>query len=154
MTLTNSLEPLLDLTLLLPLGLLVLMMVFMWRSNKKRTAQQQELRSKIQPGAEVMTQSGIFGTLISVDEDSNIASVETSPGVLIRVHNATIAHVVEPTVAVPDDASALTGEADLGRDSVHEDATSADGTTSTAAEEHTERAADDGDNTNDDRPKA
>lgn len=85
------------------------MMIFMWRSNKKRTAQQQEMRSKILPGVEVMTQAGIFGTLVEVDEADNVATIETSPGVLIRVHNQTIAHVVEPKIDVPDDASELTG---------------------------------------------
>ncbi|KAB1644054.1 preprotein translocase subunit YajC [Gulosibacter chungangensis] len=136
-----------DLTLLLPLALLVLMMVFMWRSNKKRTAQQQELRAKIQPGVEVMTQSGIFGTLISVDEDSNVATVETSPGVVLRVHKATIANVVEPAVEVPNDASALTGDA-------VEDSTIADSKdVDTNATDAHESNADD-DNSNEDRPKA
>lgn len=133
-----------DLTLLLPLGLLVLMMIFMWRSNKKRTTAQQELRSKIQPGAEIMTQSGIFGTLLSVDEATNVATVETSPGVLIRVHNQTIAHVVEPTIDVPNDASALTGDTD-------EDVTKNDFNDSADSADNTDT---DGDISNDDRPKA
>lgn len=133
-----------DLTLLLPLGLLVLMMIFMWRSNKKRTTAQQELRSKIQPGAEIMTQSGIFGTLLSVDEATNVATVETSPGVLIRVHNQTIAHVVEPTMDVPNDASALTGDTD-------EDVTKNDFNDSADSADNTDT---DGDISNDDRPKA
>ncbi|MGO1544861.1 MAG: preprotein translocase subunit YajC [Gulosibacter sp.] len=142
-----------ELSLLLPLGLLVLMMVFMWRSNKKRTAQQQELRSKIQPGAEVMTQAGIYGTLVSVDEAANVATLETSPGTVLRVHSATIAHVVEPTVDVPDDASALTG------DTVDEDdrVTSADDAVvedASANDPADTELNDEGDNSNDDRPKA
>lgn len=142
-----------DLTLLLPLGLLVIMMVFMWRSNKKRTAQQQELRSKIQPGVEIMTQSGIYGTLISVDEASNVATVETSPGVLIRVHNATIAHVVEPTVEVPNDASSLTGDVNesTSTDAFKAEAESAsdDASSTEANESNTDTDGDDND-----RPKA
>lgn len=146
-----------DLTLLLPLGLLVLMMIFMWRSNKKRTAQQQELRAKIQPGAEIMTQSGIFGTLISNDGDDNVATIETSPGTVIRVHSATIAHVVEPTVEVPDDASALTGDEDDDRDSASaaEQRNTTGEPTSTTSEEGAANPADrDGDDSTDDRPKA
>lgn len=138
-----------DLTLLLPLALLVLMMVFMWRSNKKRTAQQQELRAKIQPGVEVMTQSGIFGTLISVDDATNVATVETSPGVLLRVHKATIANVVEPAVEVPNDASALTG--DVVDDNTVTDTNSNTGD-SNAADANESNGNDD--NSNDDRPKA
>ncbi|MDJ1371043.1 preprotein translocase subunit YajC [Gulosibacter molinativorax] len=129
------------------------MMVFMWRSNKKRTAQQQELRAKIQPGAEVMTQSGIFGTLLSVDEASNVATLETSPGVEIRVHSQTIAHVVEPKIEVPDDASELTGDTELTGTEPSIDETDVRDTD--VRENDANDANDnDGDTSNDERPKA
>ncbi|MDP3209831.1 MAG: preprotein translocase subunit YajC, partial [Rhodoglobus sp.] len=60
----------------------------------KRKAQQEELQAKIQPGAEIMTNFGLFGTLKSVDELSNVAEIETSPGNVVRVHRQTIAKVV------------------------------------------------------------
>ncbi|WP_181064256.1 preprotein translocase subunit YajC [Pseudoclavibacter sp. AY1F1] len=94
-----------DLTLLLPLVLLGVMIFFMWRSNKKRSAQQQEMRSSAVIGADVMTQSGVYGTIVDIDEDNNITTIESEPGTRLRVHSMTIANILTP--AVPDDASAL-----------------------------------------------
>lgn len=94
-----------DPMLLLPLVLLGAMLFFMWRGNKKRAAQQQEMRTQMVVGADVMTQAGIFGTIVDQDTDNNVTTIETTPGVLVRVHSATVINVVTPTV--PDDASAL-----------------------------------------------
>ena len=97
-----------DPMLLIPLVLLGVMLIFMWRGNKKRAAQQSELREQMVVGAEVMTQAGIYGTIIEQDQDNNVTTIETTPGVQLRVHPATIVNVVSPTV--PDDASALTSD--------------------------------------------
>ncbi len=88
----------------LTIGMLVILAVlifFMFRNSRKRRAQQEELQSKMQPGAEVMTNFGLFGTLKSVDELSNQAELELSPGVVVRVHRQTLAKVVEPTEIQP-----------------------------------------------------
>jgi preprotein translocase subunit YajC len=66
----------------------------MFRNSRKRKQQQEELKSQIVPGVEIMTNFGMFGTLKSVDEISNVAEVETSPGNVMRVHRQTIARVV------------------------------------------------------------
>jgi len=92
-----------DPTLLLLGGLLVVMIFFTWRSSRKRRADAEEMQSKLQPGAEVMTQHGIFGTLISIDDDSNEAVIESTPGTQLRVHRQTISRVVEPEVEDVDD---------------------------------------------------
>lgn len=97
-----------DPMLILPLILLAVMLVFMWRSNKKRQAQASEMKSKAVVGAEVMTQAGIFGTIVDIDEPNNVTTIETTPGTQVRVHSATVLNVVTPTV--PDDASALMAE--------------------------------------------
>lgn len=86
-----------DPLLILLFGLLVVMIFFTWRNSRKRKADAEEMQNKLVPGAEIMTQHGIFGTLISVDEDKNEAIVETTPGTQLRVHRQTIARVVEPT---------------------------------------------------------
>jgi preprotein translocase subunit YajC len=69
---------------------------FMFRNSRKRKRMQEELQSKIQTGAEIMTNFGLFGTLVSVDTVTNVAEVETSPGVIVRVHRQTITRVVDP----------------------------------------------------------
>ncbi|TAL44024.1 MAG: preprotein translocase subunit YajC, partial [Salinibacterium sp.] len=81
----------------LQIALLALAVVFffmMFRSSRRRRAQQDELLSKVAPGVEVMTNFGLFGTLKSVDEVTNVAEIETSPGVIVRVHRQTIAKVM------------------------------------------------------------
>jgi preprotein translocase subunit YajC len=84
----------------LTIGMLVVLAVlvfFMFRNSRKRKAQQEEMREQIVPGAEVMTNFGLYGTLRSIDPISNVAELEVTPGTIVRVHNQTIAKVVTPT---------------------------------------------------------
>jgi preprotein translocase subunit YajC len=76
------------------LAILAVLVFFMFRNSRKRKQQQEELQAQIQPGAEIMTNFGLFGTLKSIDEISNVAEVETSPGIVVRVHRQTIARVI------------------------------------------------------------
>lgn len=85
-----------DFTLILLAGLLVVMIFFTWRSSRKRKADAEEMQTKLQPGAEIMTQHGIFGTLISLDDEKNEAIVETTPGTRLRVHRQVIVRVIDP----------------------------------------------------------
>jgi preprotein translocase subunit YajC len=78
-------------------ALIAVFIVFMIFSSRRRRRATEELRAKIQPGAEIMTSFGLYGTLVSVDEDRNEAIVEVQPGVTIRVHSQTIAKVVDET---------------------------------------------------------
>ncbi|QNO36407.1 preprotein translocase subunit YajC [Protaetiibacter sp. SSC-01] len=100
-----------DYTLILLAGLLVVMIFFTWRSSKKRKAEAETLQTKLVPGAEVMTQHGIFGTLVSIDDDSNEAVIETTPGTKLRLHRQTIVRVVEDEAPVAEDE--LAGDADV-----------------------------------------
>ena len=75
-------------------AILAVLIFFMFRNSRKRKAQVEELQAKIVPGVEVMTNFGLFGTLVSVDEVSNVAEIETSPGNIVRVHRQTLAKVV------------------------------------------------------------
>jgi len=100
--------------------ILAALIFFMFRNSRKRQKEQAETRSKMVPGAEVMTNFGLYGTLLSVNEDDNTALVETSPGHVIKVHRQVLARVVEPTVAEPaeadTDAELTTGAAELNED--------------------------------------
>ncbi|MGE3194343.1 MAG: preprotein translocase subunit YajC [Microbacteriaceae bacterium] len=92
-----------DPTLILLFGLLIVVIIFMFRSSRKRRADAEKLATQMVPGVEVMTQHGIFGTLISVDEEKNEAIIETTPGSRLRVHRQTLARVVEPDEVVTDE---------------------------------------------------
>ena len=91
--------------LFLFLPLLLVMLVFMWRSNRKRQEQMRQMQDRIVVGAEVMTNTGLFGTVVDRDEDEQSVTLESTPGTRLRVHSTTIARVIEPEV--PDDASRL-----------------------------------------------
>lgn len=89
----------------LEIGMLVILAVlvfFMFRNSRKRKAQQEELQAKIVPGADIMTNFGLFGTLVSVDEVTNVAEIETSPGQIVRVHRQTLAKVVDNSEVDPN----------------------------------------------------
>ena len=99
----------LDTNLLLNIGLfalLAIVIIFMFRNSRKRRADAEKLQSTMLPGAEVMTQHGIYGTLISIDEDKNEAIIETTPGTKLRVHRQTLAKVVEPDEIITADEEA------------------------------------------------
>ena len=76
------------------IAVFAVLIILMFRNSRKNKARQEELKSQIVPGAAVMTNFGLFGTLISIDELSNVAELEVSPGNIVRVHRQTIAKVV------------------------------------------------------------
>jgi preprotein translocase subunit YajC len=78
--------------------LLIGFMIFSSRRNRKRAA---DLRQAIVPGVDVMTNFGLFGKLLSVDEATNVAEIETTPGTIVRVHRQTLSKVVAPEELVP-----------------------------------------------------
>ena len=75
-------------------------LIYAFRNSRKNKAKQADLRSQIVPGAEIMTNFGLFGTLLSIDEVNNVAEVEVSPGTVVRVHRQTLAKVVTPSDSV------------------------------------------------------
>lgn len=79
------------------LAILAMLIFFMWRNSKKRREDMAKLQEQMVPGAAVMTNFGLFGTLVSIDEESNVAVLETSPGNEVRVHRQTLARVVDET---------------------------------------------------------
>lgn len=87
---------------LLMLAALGLLIIFMFRSSRKRQAAARELQEKMQPGVEVMLQSGIFGTVVSIDEETNRVTVQSGPGTSLIIHRNAIASIVPEPVVVAD----------------------------------------------------
>jgi len=83
-------------------AVLAIMVIFMFRNSRKRKRDAEELQNKFVPGAEVMTQHGIYGTLVSIDDEKNEAIIETTPGTKLRVHRQTISRVIDPVEAQED----------------------------------------------------
>ncbi|MEJ1087488.1 preprotein translocase subunit YajC [Microbacterium sp. Mu-80] len=90
-------------------GLLAVMLVFMFLNTRKRQKQmkeqQEEKASKTVPGAKVLLQGGLYGTVVSYDpvDLDKPAEIELAPGVVIEVHSQAILRIVDPTEA-PDAA--------------------------------------------------
>lgn len=107
-------------SLLLPLALAFLIFT-MFRKQKKMKKELAEQRTQMVPGTEVMTNFGLFGTIVSMDEENNKAFIEISPGVTAAVHTQALSKVVTPepaaedTTVVPDDASSLTDRPEADR---------------------------------------
>jgi len=92
---------------LMMVAVLALMVVFMIRNSRKQKADREALVEKVVKGANVMTASGIFGTIVSVDVEENQIVLETTPGTKIRIHRQAVTSIVEkPTPADAVSASA------------------------------------------------
>jgi preprotein translocase subunit YajC len=76
--------------------LLVVLVFFMFRNSRKKRRDQAELQSKMAPGVEVMLTFGLYGKLVAINEEENVAEVEISDGTIIKVHRQTLGRVVEP----------------------------------------------------------
>ena len=80
------------LIMLAVLGLLFFMMI---RRSRKAMKTQQEQRASLEPGMQVMTTFGLYGTITEVDRDDNKAVIELSPGHFATVHLQAVGQVVE-----------------------------------------------------------
>lgn len=110
-----------DFLTLVMLAVLAVLVFFMFRNGRKRQKDQAALQSQMVAGAEVMTNFGMYGTILSIDEEANKVALEIAPGTVVQMHRQTIARVVEPIVDELDDddaegASAASLAAPVGRD--------------------------------------
>lgn len=97
------------------LAVLAVLIFFMFRNSRKRQQDQRDLQSKVVPGAKVMTNFGVFGTILSIDEDENQVELESNPGTVLTVHRQTIARVVDAVEApVVGSTPGVEGEAEFG----------------------------------------
>lgn len=146
--------------------LLVVLLIFMfWSSRRRMQKQKAEQEAKARqtvPGAEVLLQGGLYGTIVSYDADNldQPAVVQIAPGVEIKVHSQAILRVVDPGAdAVTEDefieaeaseADYVAGVAGGGISSISDDQAAA----RDAAARETAAAPADSDADPDTKPKA
>jgi preprotein translocase subunit YajC len=87
-------------TLLLPLILIIGMIWFMSRTQRKQRARQAETVAALTPGTKVITTSGLVGIVEETDDE--YVTLEISEGVLVQVVKAAIGRVVPDDDAVGD----------------------------------------------------
>lgn len=78
---------------LLPL-LLIGLLWFMGAPQRRMRKEQAALLESLAPGADVMTHGGLYGTVVSIDDD--VVVLETAPGMTMRWAKRAIASVVTP----------------------------------------------------------
>jgi len=90
------------LLLVLAIGLVAFMFFSSRRRMQKQKLEQEEKARQTVPGAEVLLQGGLYGTIVEydgVDLDKR-ARVEIAPGVIIEVHSQAVLRVVDPAEGV------------------------------------------------------
>ncbi|TCO32662.1 preprotein translocase subunit YajC [Kribbella steppae] len=114
-------------TLLLPLILIVGMIWFMSRTQRKQRQRQAETVASLSPGTKVITTSGLVGIVEETDDD--YVTLEISEGVLVQVVKASIGRVIpdedaavetpaEPVVEDKADADEPVAEEEPAKDPV------------------------------------
>lgn len=102
-----------QLTSIVPLILLVVVFYFLLiRPQRKRQQEAVQMQNSLTPGARVMTTTGLFATVVAVDNEDVI--LEVAPGIETRWVKAAIGRVV-----TPGDAS--TSESRSGEDGEEDD---------------------------------
>ncbi|WP_236668146.1 MULTISPECIES: preprotein translocase subunit YajC [unclassified Nonomuraea] len=80
---------------ILPLILLVVVFYFLLiRPQRKRQQEAVKMQNSLTPGTRVMTTTGLFGTVVTVDNEDVV--LEVAPGVETRWVKAAIGRVVTP----------------------------------------------------------
>jgi preprotein translocase subunit YajC len=74
------------------------------RPQKKRQKDQAELISSLVAGAEIMTIGGLYGTIVSIDDDR--VRIEVADGSELEFAKSAIARVIPPSLDETDDADA------------------------------------------------
>ena len=87
-------------------GLIVLaiLLVLFWfvlvRPQRTRQREQQQLIHDLEPGDEIVSAGGIYGTITEIEDD--VLQVEISPGLIVRMARGAVAGIVE-TDEEPDE---------------------------------------------------
>ncbi|WP_277210103.1 preprotein translocase subunit YajC [Isoptericola croceus] len=104
-----------DFSIIILFAVLAALMFFMSSRTRKQQKQQAEFRAALAPGHEVMTGSGMVGTVVEIDDETDTVTIESTPGTQTRWMRAAIAKrtdtVVETEDAEESDASETSDDA-------------------------------------------
>jgi preprotein translocase subunit YajC len=73
------------------------------RPQKRQRQAQSALLNSLEVGDEVMTAGGIFGTIIDIDEDEDVLTVEVAPGTNLRMIRAGVSRKLVEDESEEDD---------------------------------------------------
>ena len=78
--------------ILLPLFFLVFYFLLI-RPQQKRMKEHTDLVSSLEPGDDVLTNGGLYGTITTID--GQIAELEIADGVVVRIQRGAVAELIE-----------------------------------------------------------
>lgn len=138
--------------IILLIGLLVFMF---WSSRRRMQKQKLELEEKARqtvPGAEVLLQGGLYGTVVEYDGEDldKPAQVEIAPGVVIKVHSQAVLRVVNPSEGFVTEDEFIEAE----ETEAEYVAGVADGDITSISDDHRARRAAEAERDDKDRPQA
>ncbi|WP_405059909.1 preprotein translocase subunit YajC [Kribbella sp. NBC_01505] len=107
-------------TLLIPLILIVGMIWFMSRTQRKQREKQAQTVAALSPGTKVITTSGMVGIVEETDDE--YVTLEISDGVLIQVVKAAVGRIIPDEDVTADEVVPATDEAAAATDAVEEPA--------------------------------
>ena len=78
------------------------------RPQQRRARAQQSLLRSVEVGDEIVTTAGVFGTIVAIDDDDDVITLEIAPGTRIRMVRAGVGRIVgdEPEVIESDEPDA------------------------------------------------
>ncbi|QJW36882.1 preprotein translocase subunit YajC [Cellulosimicrobium protaetiae] len=103
-----------DISFILILALAAGAMFLMTSRTRKQQREAQSFRANLAPGQEVMTGSGMFGTIVDVDEEADVITIESTPGNQSRWLRAAVAKLVEPPVEAEETDEASEEDTEYG----------------------------------------
>ena len=83
-------------SILLMTALLVIIYFMMIRPSRKQKKQQEETQNSMEPGDSVLTTSGFYGTIVSVNGDTVIVEFGNNKNCRIPMQKSSITQVEKP----------------------------------------------------------
>ena len=87
--------------------LLLLFWFILVRPQRTRAREQQQLIHDLEPGDEIVSAGGLYGTITQIEDD--VLHVEIAPGLIVRMARGAVAGIVE-TDEEPAEDTPDTGE--------------------------------------------
>lgn len=76
--------------------------LFLIRPQQRRMKEHQELIASVEPGDDILTNGGLYGTIVAID--GQIAELEVADGITVRIARSAIAELIEWDESGGDDA--------------------------------------------------
>lgn len=76
--------------LIMMIAIFAIMWLFMIRPQQKRQKETRKFQNALEPGAQIVTGGGIYGTVKHVDPNGSKIDVEIARGVVITVDKSTV----------------------------------------------------------------